>query len=487
MNKVTTRGIACLVLFPKCLRRLCTCLAIGGVAFLSITCLWLPVTNAQHSDQPPIQTSAEINTPALLDLLGQTYLTLESHHYAPPTGQQFALTAARVIRDQSGRTIDRAMKSEVEELMTADDLRKWLTKEIEIAKQNYRELNADAIVNVTVKQFDPRATVISSKEARVRDQLRENRYVGIGIRVRYDNGFAIIDEPFPGGAAKIAGAKPGDIILEVNDKSMEGLDLRQIVDVLRGDVDTAVSVVVRNEKETGSRRLDMIRTVIPIPSVEGVSQNDDGSWEFVDAKKSTPAQLKVTGIVGSTASELADAARKVRSAGVTNILLDMREVVDADLHHAQIVADTLTGAGLFATVTDGNGKQQKLNTRDECEFEGLRVAVLVPEKVSGPVMAVLCRLNSNPNMTTVGTVVVSDLSVSSSFEFPDGSGSISGVSFSRIDAASLNLKDRADVGPTNMSGDLVGVPGAVLTPATHVNNSAEAPATALRWLNQNDK
>ncbi len=469
-------------------RRLLVSLAIGGVAFLSGLCIALPNANAQHDKVSAAQSPTVVDTPALLDLLGQVYLTLESHHYAPPTGQQFALTAARVIREQSDRTIDRAMKSEVEDLITADDLRKWLTKEIELAKENNRELNADSIVNQTVQHFDPGATVVSNKEARVRDQLRDNRYVGIGIRVRFADGFAVIDEPFPGGAAKRAGAKPGDAILEVNDQSMEGLDLAKIIDVLRGDVDTPVSVVVRNEKETESRRLEMIRTVIPIPSVEGIRQNDDGSWEFVDPKSNKPAQLKVTGIVGSTASELAIAARKIRLAGVKQIVLDLREVTDADLHHAQIVADSLTSAGHFATVIDGEGKKQEMSTRDECDFDGFRIAVLVPEKVSGPVMAVICRLNSSSNMITVGTLVQSDLKVTGSFDFPDGSGSISGVNYARIDSSSLDLKESAEAGSTNImdQGHSFGSPVAILKAKVTVDQPEKAPTAALVWLKQGE-
>ena len=489
MSKVTCRGNACLPPSWKSAIYPFRSLTVFGVAFLTVMWIGLPKSNVQHSDQSASQTTEQVNTAALLDLLGQTYLTLESNHYAPPTGQQFALVAARVIREQSGRPIDRSMKAKVEELVTADDLRKWLTMEIEWVKQNNGELNPELIVNLTVQSFDPGAMVVSSKEARVRDQLRDNRYVGIGIRVRFDKGFAIIDEPFPGGAAKKAGAKPGDIILEVNEESMEGRDLANVVDILRGDVNTAVSVVVRNENETESRRLDMIRTVIPIPSVEGVSQNDDGSWEFVDPAEGKTARLKLSGIVGSTANELANAARKIRMAGVKNIVLDLREVTEADVHHAQIVADSLTGAGLFATVIDGDGRSQKLITRAECDFEGFRIAVMVPEKVSGPVMAVICRLNSSPNMITVGTYVGSDLKVASAFDFPDGSGSISGVNFARIDPKSLGMTGSLESGSTTIMGRTLmsNSPAVVLNAGIAVKDPATAPVSALTWLERDDE
>ncbi len=53
--------------------------------------------------------------------------------------------------------------------------------------------------------------------------------------------------PFVGSPAYKAGLRPGDVIIEVNDKSTEGLDSTKVADLLKGPKGTAVQIKVARE------------------------------------------------------------------------------------------------------------------------------------------------------------------------------------------------------------------------------------------------
>ena len=71
-------------------------------------------------------------------------------------------------------------------------------------------------------------------------ELREqtaDKYGGIGIEVTMDNGMIRIISPIDDTPAFKAGLKPGDIITAINDKPVFGMNMRDLVDNLKGEAD----------------------------------------------------------------------------------------------------------------------------------------------------------------------------------------------------------------------------------------------------------
>jgi len=74
--------------------------------------------------------------------------------------------------------------------------------------------------------------------------------------------------PFGGSPAYKAGLRPGDTILEVNDKKTENLTTPEIADLLKGPRGTHVQVVVAREGSEKPLHFDIVRDEIPRYSVE---------------------------------------------------------------------------------------------------------------------------------------------------------------------------------------------------------------------------
>ena len=81
------------------------------------------------------------------------------------------------------------------------------------------------------------------------------------------NGKTIVIAPFGGSPAYKAGIRPGDVIMEVNDKKTDSLTTSEIADLLKGPRGTQVQVVVGREGVEKPITFNITRDEIPRYSV----------------------------------------------------------------------------------------------------------------------------------------------------------------------------------------------------------------------------
>jgi carboxyl-terminal processing protease len=103
------------------------------------------------------------------------------------------------------------------------------------------------------------------------------RYEGIGAELSLKDGNLIIVSPFDGSPAKNAGAKPGDKILQIDDKSTAGMDVSEAVALIRGDSGTTVKLVLQTGTEA-LREVIVTRGVITVSSVTWEDKGDGTAY-----------------------------------------------------------------------------------------------------------------------------------------------------------------------------------------------------------------
>ncbi|MDG1807226.1 MAG: PDZ domain-containing protein [Pirellulaceae bacterium] len=432
------------------------------------------------------QSNTQVNDARerVLQKTRELYSTLDANSLRPLTRQQFTLEVARAFFSVQAKKTPANLHHDVSDLTTEQALQLWLAEIWEQAglgswNSERAERLPDLICQTVVGNIVPQARFVTTKQRLVDKQLADNQYVGIGIRVRWDEGKAIIDEPFPGGAARQAGSVPGDCILEVNGRSMAGLDLGQIVDILRGPKGSQVNVVVENLDGSEPRSLAMVRTVVPIPSVQGLRQRDNGAWQFFTEQNPHHAYLRINQVVGSTSVELKQAAEAVVGQGLKHIVLDLQEMTDGDLHQLHMLADVLCGEGKFGSLELPAAPTQELMTRAETAFSDMHIAVLSPKKpVSGPVLGLLAMLKQRPETHIIGPRIVSLPTCQSSFDLSSQAGAIANLPYAWL------VPDLQDVQPTGeASRELLG--RIQFTPHSVADNPEEVNQLALAWLQQN--
>ena len=97
------------------------------------------------------------------------------------------------------------------------------------------------------RELDPHSNFFDPKEYRALKEDQSGHYFGIGMTVQQRDGKTVVVAPFVGSPAYKAGLRPGDVIIEVNDKKTDGLSSIEVADLLKGAKGTAVQVKVARE------------------------------------------------------------------------------------------------------------------------------------------------------------------------------------------------------------------------------------------------
>jgi carboxyl-terminal processing protease len=270
------------------------------------------------------------------------------------------------------------------------------------------------------------AAYLTPREVKFHEVRTGNRYVGTGIQIRIDQKekLAQIVVPFPGGPARKAGARPGDLITAVDDQDMKGQSIREYVRRLQGEDGTPVSMTVRQPGESKTRRLPMIRGVVPFTSVHGYRRTGEESWSFLVDPKSEVGYLSLDDIHSSTLLELRQIEPLLREQGVRALVLDLRVTSGEEMRHAALVADGLLDGGLLWRVRDAHGKAKEYKADRDCLFRDLPMAVLVGPHTQGMAEVLAAALQDRERAIVVGEVTRGELVERSLVPLPEGRGAL---------------------------------------------------------------
>ena len=132
-----------------------------------------------------------------------------------------------------------------------------LVKNLDIYYSLFRELNVfyvddidpekliEKSINEMLQSLDPYTVYIPESGIDDFNFATTGKYGGIGSLIRKSGDFAIISEIYKDFPADLAGLKAGDIIREIDGKSIEGLALNKVSDLLKGLPDTEVKVTIK--------------------------------------------------------------------------------------------------------------------------------------------------------------------------------------------------------------------------------------------------
>jgi carboxyl-terminal processing protease len=165
-----------------------------------------------------------------------------------------------------------------------------------------------------LRTLDPHSNFFDPKDfASLRDDQR-GHYFGVGMQVGPRNGKTIVIAPFGGSPAYKAGLRPGDVILEVNEKRTDNLSTSEIADLLKGPKGTKVTVVVARDGVDKPLSFDIIRDEIPRNSVE------EAFWI-----RPGIAYLKINSFNETTSKEMYDGLKKLGESNIKGMILDLRD------------------------------------------------------------------------------------------------------------------------------------------------------------------
>jgi carboxyl-terminal processing protease len=122
-------------------------------------------------------------------------------------------------------------------------------------------------IDAMLKSLDPYTTYIPESEIEDFRFMTTGQYGGIGALITKRGDYVYISEPYEGFPAQKAGLMAGDKILEINGVSAKGKTTEEVSKVLKGQPNTAVSLLVERQNLDKAFQLSFDREKVTVKSV----------------------------------------------------------------------------------------------------------------------------------------------------------------------------------------------------------------------------
>lgn len=236
-----------------------------------------------------------------------------------------------------------------------------------------------AAIRGMVTQLDPYSNYISPEELRRFNQEVEQEFGGIGIQVQMDvkSRRLMVMTPLPGTPAYKAGIKSGDLIMEVEGKSSEGISLEEAVKTLQGKPGTEVTLGVQHAGSDKTEQLKITRALIQVSTVLGDTHKPDDSWNYVVDAESKIGYLRLTHFGRRSSDELQEALEALKKEDMKGLVLDLRFNPGGLLGQATKIADMFLESGTIVSVKGRNTDNRVWTAEKDGTFSGFPMAILV--------------------------------------------------------------------------------------------------------------
>jgi carboxyl-terminal processing protease len=153
----------------------------------------------------------------------------------------------------------------------------------------------------------------------------EQHFGGIGVTIEGPPAVKrlTVVSPIPRTPAFKAGLQAGDVILEIDGQSTEGLESAQATKLMRGEIGTSVKLLVRRMDSSECVELVVPRADIEVNSVYGDHIREDSSWDYFLEEDSRIAYIRINMFGERTVNEFRQALHEVRSQAKA-IVIDLR-------------------------------------------------------------------------------------------------------------------------------------------------------------------
>lgn len=163
-----------------------------------------------------------------------------------------------------------------------------ISKNLDIFATLFREVNTYYVdetkpgdmmkkaIDSMLDDLDPYTNYIPESELEDYKYMTTGQYGGIGSLIRKKGDYIAISEPYEGFPAQKGGLIAGDIILEVDGKSIKGKNTDEVSKVLKGSPNTPVKLLIKREGESANITKIITREEIKVNNVPYSGMVDDG-------------------------------------------------------------------------------------------------------------------------------------------------------------------------------------------------------------------
>jgi carboxyl-terminal processing protease len=267
-----------------------------------------------------------------------------------------------------------------------------------------------AIRGMLVALDDPYAGFLDSEQYSLETEDIRGFFGGIGAEVGIRDGVMTILAPMPDTPAEAAGIRPGDVILEVDGVSIQGLSLLEVVLLIRGDKGTKVKILIRHLSSAEPVLIEIERDIINLKSVELLMQ------------VGRIGHLRLSGFTGTTNDDLKEALERFERSQGLGIVLDLRNNPGGLVSSVVDVTSQFIDDGLVLYQIDAKGNRRNWDVSSGGKALDIPMVVLVNEFSASASEVFTGAIIDNERATVIGATTFGKGSVNNLWPLNDGSG-----------------------------------------------------------------
>lgn len=290
---------------------------------------------------------------------------------------------------------------------------KLLGLESIIENDFYQEVSEDDLINGAIKGLfeglnDPYSQYYTEDEFQSLMEQTSGSFVGIGVYIGInseDDKITIIS-PIEGSPAEEVGIKSGDIVVEVEGKSVESKTVDDVIKQIKGKENTKVNLTV--ERDGKELNFDITRKTIVTKSVSSEVKDDDIGY------------LRITSFDENTYNEFEENLEELQSKNIKGLVIDLRDNPGGLLDVCVEIADDLIGKGTIVYTKDNSGKKDYYKS-DDNELN-MPIAVLINGGSASASEILTAALVDNGKAIAIGETSFGKGLVQSVKQLKDGTG-----------------------------------------------------------------
>src|SRR5215207_1812561 len=259
-----------------------------------------------------------------------------------------------------------------------------------IGRDYYRGVDRDQLLDKSLG--DQFSNYFSPKDYADFQEVTQGQFSGVGMTVEETKTGLRVMTVYEGSPADDGGLEPGDVITDVNGRSIAGASSEASTARIKGPAGTSVTLTVKSGKR--SREVKLERAQVDIPVVES-SMERQGSRKV--------GHVRLAGFTSGAHGEVSAAVRKLLSDGADGIVLDLRDNGGGLLNEAVLISSIFIPEGKIVA-TKGRARPERVYEATGGAIPAkVPVTVLVNRQSASASEIVTGALQDRKRATVVGT------------------------------------------------------------------------------------
>jgi len=177
------------------------------------------------------------------------------------------------------------------------------------------ELIDGAIRGMMESLGDPHSNYMNAQETKDFYSSLDDSFEGIGAEVTMESGKVTIIAAIKGSPSEKAGIRPQDQIIRVNGESLEGLNLIEAVNKIRGPKGTKAKLEILRPGLNAPITITVVRDKIPVETIHA---------DTISSAKGLIGKIEITNFGEKTASDFEKELKNLENEGIKGLIIDVR-------------------------------------------------------------------------------------------------------------------------------------------------------------------